>query len=795
MYFPHTGSETHTKTAGDCPAAGSGFFNGKKRQMRKTAVLEKEWRFKRGDIPLPFGETLENWEKVSLPHDWAIAGPFDGWHEPLFKCNGEKTLSPGNATGGLPCGGCGVYVYDFHLSAKESGRCFRLEFDGVMSHSSVYVNRHYAGGRPYGYASFALDITEFLNFGNTSNRIVVRVENPPYSSRWYTGGGIYREVRLVSLEQEHIPYSGVRLENRELDIEKKRALLSVSADGIPKEKLCVSVFRNGRRLCSGGAELVLKDLELWSPEKPNLYTVRVAAGKDALLLPYGFRSLEFDPDAGMKLNGKPYRFQGLCMHHDLGVFGSAFHAPAAAWRLKKLKRIGCNAIRTSHNPPDPKFLDLCDELGFLVIDEAFDMWITEKTPGDYHRDFPEWHERDLRDFLRRDRNHPCVALWSIGNEIPDEITPAGERIAAELVKICHEEDPTRPVTAAISHQRADDTPGIHAFADALDVIGWNYHPELYGLLHDRFPSKPQFGLETSAVFSTRGEYCFPVMEGAVRRESGYSSAYALEYLPWSNSCEAMFEALRKNPWLLGEFAWCAFDYLGEPVPYLWPSRSSCFALFDLAGLPKDRCLLYAAQWHAEGTPEVLHILPHWNWKKGDRIPVHVFTSASSAELFLNGRSLGRRERNASPRLVWNDIAFQPGVLEAVAYDATGKETARTRRVTAGPPSAIGIVCETERIPRKGVMIFAECFLADASGNRIEDSDAELKLKVTGGKLLGVDNGDSRSTLPFQRKTVKLFHGHAMLTIRAGRGKTVAVDAQWKNLHAHLEINTGNADHE
>ncbi len=763
--------------------------------MRKTVVLEKAWRFKRGDIPLPFEEILDDWEKVSLPHDWAIAGPFDGWNEPLLKLSDGLSVSPGNATGALPAGGCGIYVHDFFLPETEAGRFFRLEFDGVMSHAKVCVNGQYVGGRPFGYASFALNITEFLHFGKSANRIAVRVENPLYSSRWYTGGGIYREVRLVSLEKEHFSYSGVRLETKALDLVKKTAVLSVSAEGIPAEKLHVSIFRNGRRLISGGAELSLKNIEFWSPENPNLYTIKVSTETDALTFQYGFRSLAFDPDAGMKLNGKPYEFRGLCMHHDLGVFGAAFHAPVMAWRLKKLKNIGCNAIRTTHNPPDPKFLDLCDELGFLVVDEAFDMWITAKTPGDYHCDFPEWHERDLRDFLRRDRNHPCVALWSIGNEIPDEVMPDGGKIAAELVKICHEEDPSRPVTASICHQRAEDSPELHAFADALDVIGWNYQPQLYGLLHERFPAKPQFGLETSAVFSTRGAYCFPVREGDIRRESGYSSAYAVEYAPWSNLSEARFEVQKQNLWLLGEFAWCAFDYLGEPVPYLWPSRSSCFGLFDLAGLPKDRAWLYAAQWHVEGTPEVLHILPHWNWKTGDRIPVHVFTSCSAVELFLNGKSLGRLERKSSPRMVWNDVTFLPGILEAVGYDRNGKEIARSRRVTAEKPDAIRIVFETEPIPRKGNLIFAELFLTDARGHVIEDSNAELEVEVTGGELVGVDNGDSRSTLPFRRKKAKLFNGHAMLTARSGNKGTVSIGARWGELHACIEVDAEAPFHE
>ena len=734
--------------------------------MRHTLSLNKEWLFRRGDISPEDTLTLsDGWQEVTLPHDWAIEGPFDGWFEPIPHHDPEKGLSfsPGNETAALPYIGCGVYFREFTPRNKEKYSRFRLEFDGVMSHSTIYVNGKNVGGHAYGYTSFCCDITDALN-DDEPNTVIVRVENPPYLSRWYPGAGIYRDVWLVCLPERHFAYQGVHLKTTRLDCAQRTAVLETSADGFASAELRVSVRRNGALIAEGGAVLSLSGLELWSPEEPALYEVTIAACDDEITMMYGFRELTYDANQGMTLNGKPYAFRGFCMHHDLGVFGAAFHKEVMAWRLKKIKAIGCNALRMAHNPPDPKLLDLCDEMGFLVMDEAFDMWQLPKKAGDYHNEFDACHEEDLRALLRRDRNHPCVALWSIGNEIRDEIFPKGAEIAAELVAICHEEDPTRPVTAAISYQKAEDDPNVHAFAEALDVIGFNYKPELYPLLHERFPTKPLVGSETSAVVSSRGEYFLPAEGEPLASPSGYNSAYATKCHPWSNDTEVMFRTLGVNPWILGEFAWCTYDYLGEPAPHPYPNRSSCFALFDLAGLPKDRAFLYAAQWHAAGLPEVLHLLPHWNWKEGDLVEVHAFTSCAAVELFLNGNSLGRRETaKDSPRLVWKDVPFEAGTLEAVGYDAEGREVARASRVTAGKPCSIGIHYDKVPCETGGFYVFAELFVKDEQGNVVETADTELLFSLVNGTLIGVDNGDARCLLPFKRDVVKLYNGHAMLT--------------------------------
>ena len=746
--------------------------------MRKTLLLNEGWLFRRGDMSPEDALSLsDGWRRVTLPHDWAIEGPFDGWHEPVCHVSpeGKVSFTKGNESGALPYIGCGVYVRELKLEKGQEGWSYRLEFDGVMSHSTVIVNGNVVGGRVYGYSSFACDISNCLKFGDVPNIIVVRVENPPYMSRWYPGAGIYRDVRLVVLPPRHFAYQGIRLRTMQLDCERKQAVLETTADGFSAEELHVVVRRGGKTVAEGGASLTLENLELWSPEEPNLYEVTVSAVDDEVAMAYGFRELTFDAEQGMKLNGAPYRFRGLCMHHDLGVFGAAFHKEVMAWRLKKIKAIGCNALRTAHNPPDPKLLDLCDEMGFLVMDEAFDMWRNPKNAGDYHNEFDACHEQDLRDMLRRDRNHPCVALWSIGNEISDALAPHGAEIAKELVAICHEEDETRPVTAAICQQKAEDNPNVHAFAEALDVIGFNYQPNLYPLLHERFPSKPIVASETSAVVSSRGEYFIPSEGESFVHSSGCNTAYATEHHLWSNDSEEMFRTLGSNPWLPGEFAWCTFDYLGEPDPHPYPNRSSGFALFDLAGLHKDRAFLYAAQWRADGEPYVLHLLPHWNWNDGDVVEVHAFTSCAAVELYLNGESLGRRERQKdSPRLVWKDTPFASGRLEAVGYDSDGREVARASRVTAGTPTAIGFRCEKERCDKGGTYIFAELFMQDAQGIVIETSDAELTIDIRGGELLGVDNGDARCLLPFRRNTVKLYNGHAMLTAWAEAECTITL---------------------
>ena len=744
--------------------------------MRQTTLLTQGWLFRRGaSAPECANDGEEGWQAVSIPHDWAIEGPFDGWNEPKPHLSPEMQLSftQGNDTGALPYIGYGTYVRELIFKNCEKDRVQRLEFDGVMSHSRISINGIDVGGRAYGYSSFAIDITPFLHFDGKPNILAVFCENPPYLSRWYPGAGIYREARLLSLPQRHFAYQGIQLKTKHIDCARKCAVLAVSADGFSPDELRMTVSHDGQIVAEGGAELTLSDLELWRPEHPALYTIDISAGDDNVIMSYGFRELTYDADDGMRLNGKPYSFKGLCMHHDLGLFGAAFHKDVMRWRLEKIKTIGCNALRMAHNPPDPKLLDLCDEMGFLVMNEAFDAWQLPKREGDYHNEFDECHEQDLRDMLRRDRNHPCIALWSIGNEIRDELFPKGAEIAAELVRICHEEDPSRPVTAAINYQNAEDDPNVHAFAEALDIIGFNYKPELYTVLHKRFPSKPLVASETSAVVSTRGEYFVPAEGEDIAHENGYNSAYGIEYPTWSNDSEQMFRTLGDNAWIIGEFAWCTFDYMGEPFPHKYPNRSSCFGLFDIAGLPKPRAYLYEAQWRQD---DVLHILPHWNWKENDIVEVQAFTSCHSVELLVNGQSFGRCVKQAnSPRLVWKDVPFKPGKLEAIGYDADDNVMKRVEKRTAGKPCRIHTRIEYSSSEDGGIAICTICLL-DNQGTTLENANDELEVTIAGGSLIGVDNGDARCLLPFKRHRVKLFNGYAILVLRKGKCTTLSISS-------------------
>ena len=744
--------------------------------MRITEILDKNWLFRKGDIcaeklnEIPISG-VDSWHEVTIPHDWAIDGPFDGWHEPLMtidKESGTAHFEPGNNTGALPYSGCGTYICRLEFPEEWKNKVLRLEFDGVMSRSTVFVNGRKAGGCNYGYTSFAVDITNFAKFGKSCNIIAVKVENPLYLTRWYPGAGIFREVRLTVLEQKHLAFQNIHLKTAFLDIEQKKAVLEVVCGGTDSKDISVTVRRNAKQIAAGGNVLEISDVELWSPENPALYQVEVSTPADSETVNYGFREIVFDAEKGMFLNGKRYRVNGLCMHHDLGVIGAAFDKDIMRWRLKKIKALNCNALRMAHNPPDPKLLDLCDEMGFLVMDEAFDVWKSPKTAGDYHNIFDESSQDDLRSMLRRDRNHPCVFLWSIGNEIADELLECGKNLAKKLVDICHEESPDRPVTCAINHQQREDNANIHAFADTLDVLGFNYQPELYPILHERFPGKPMFGSETAAVNTSRGEY-LPA-EG-----QPYSSSYASEYAVWSSSSEDTFEALEKYPFLFGEFAWCTFDYLGEPFPFKYPARSSAWGLFDLAGLAKDRAFYYAAQWHKKGEKDILHILPHWDWKDGETIQVHAFTSCSEVELFLNGRSLGRRKKELISRLIWKDVRFEKGTLEAAGFDENGTETIRVKHVTPDEPADIGTKIEIEkRENQKGFYAFIEVFMTDKNGNSIDRSEENLTFDIENGKLVGTDNGDSCSLLPFKRSYTKLHRGKAMITVSFDRQASINI---------------------
>lgn len=755
--------------------------------------LREGWLFNRGDIKGFEKGSFDDsgWEPVVVPHDWAIKGPFgkgfDVSRSTVINDNHREAVEHHGRVGGLPLVGTGLYRTTFTRSAAEARACSRLEFDGVMSHSAVYVNGRLAGGRPYGYSSFCLDISRLVRPG--SNVLAVRAENPADSARWYSGAGIFRDVRLVSTAKARIAWNGVWARSRLLEEGDAELAVAIEIEGGKGAASC-TVFDPGGTIIGkadapgGAARLRLAKPARWSPGSPALHELRVELkdGRkrlDSVTVRFGVRSVRMDKDEGLFINGAPFRMNGVCLHHDLGPLGAAFSAPAAKRQLRILKSIGVNALRTAHNPPDPQLLDLCDEMGLLVIDEAFDCWRMGKTTGDYHRHFDAWHERDLRDMIRRDRNHPCVILWSIGNEILEQGKADGWKLAARLRDIVHATEPDRPVTAGLSF---GDGALDNGMAAVIDVPGWNYKPQRYEEYHARLPHLPQYASETSSTVSSRGCYLFPADEGPARPVASLqASSYDNQCPEWATSPDKEFHFQDRCPWIMGEFVWTGFDYLGEPCPYdaFWPAHSSYFGLFDLGGLPKDRAYLYRSRWLTSAP--TLHLLPHWNWpgRIGQITPVHCYTSFETVELFLNGKSLGLRSRNGAHRLVWAEVKYEPGELKAVARGGGGEELAVAFRRTTGPAAKIGLSADAATIKGDGEdLAFVTVDILDANGEIVPTAADRVLLRIEGpGELAGLCNGDPTSLDTFGQNPVRTFSGRAVAVIRSRAGKTGVVNVR------------------
>lgn len=738
--------------------------------MGKITVLKNEWRFEREGFPA---------ETVRIPHDWAIRGPFAKDNDLQITriiADGEITETPHyGRTGGLPHYGKAVYRKTIHISPEDKDKKLRFEFDGIMSHSEIYLNGKKIAERPYGYSSFCADASDAAVSGE--NQLEVRVANPPFSSRWYPGAGIYREVRMVQLEPEHFLYSGIRILTEEVDPEKRTAVLTVEAEtSVADPELKITTEINGKKyVLSGKSPLRMKvsGFDCWSADTPVLYPVWVCLMKngeikDMQTIRIGFRKIEFSAETGMKVNGKKEFLKGVCLHHDLGPIGAAFNRSAMLHRLRLLKEIGCNAIRTSHNMPDPKLLDLCDKFGFYVLNEAFDCWETGKTENDYHREYVQWHERDLSDFVKRDRNHPCVIMWSIGNEVAEQSSANGAEYVRDLKEIVHRFD-SRPVTAGFS--RSDDSIK-YKLAETSDIAGWNYKPRFYQKYHDLLPSVPQYGSETASTVSTRGFYAFPVEEGIRKYDCLQCSSYDVEYPSWANTPETEFQAQDQCPWIFGEFVWTGFDYLGEPTPYNqnWPVHSSYFGIFDLGGIPKDRAYLYAVRW---ANKPVLHILPHWNWKgfEGKKIPVHVYTNYPAVELFVNGKSQGTKSAEFG-RVRFDDVIYEPGEVTACAKDSNGDIAAREQIRTAGAPAKIRLSADRySMLADDDELAFVTAEITDAEGNLCPLYDGLLHFEVSGsGSYEASANGDPCSVEVFSSPEKHAFYGKCMIVVRAGNKK-------------------------
>lgn len=776
--------------------------------QRSEYLLEKGWKFTKGEVSnaeMPAFNDAK-WETVDIPHDWAILGPFDKNNDlqnvaVTQNFETQASLKTGR-TGGLPYVGIGWYRTTFH---STPGKQTTLIFDGAMSEARVFVNGKEACFWPCGYNSFYCDVTSLVNEDGKNNTLAVRLENRPQSSRWYPGAGLYRNVHVVTTEKIHVPvwgtqittpcvkdeYASVCLRTTILNAEKTELTVVtdiMDADGqVVSTKTNKGVINHGQPFTQN---FIVERPKLWSPETPVLYKAvsKIYSG-DTLLDTYstrfGIRTIEYIADKGFYLNGKRRKFQGVCNHHDLGPLEAAINVAALRHQLTLLKEMGCDAIRTSHNMPAPELVELCDEMGFMMMLEPFDEWDIAKCDNGYHRFFNEWAEKDMVNMLRQYRNNPCVVMWSIGNEVPTQWSPEGYKVAKFLQDICHREDPTRPVTCGMDQVKSVLANG---FAAMLDIPGLNYRAHLYDEAYERLPQNIILGSETSSTVSSRGVYKFPVERKAgAMYDDHQSSSYDLEYCNWSNIPDIDFARAEDHEWTIGQFVWTGFDYLGEPSPYdtnAWPNHSSMFGIIDLASIPKDRYYLYRSVWNKEA--ETLHILPHWNWegREGEKTPVFVYTNYPSAELFINGKSYGRQTKHKNGtvenryRLMWHDAVYQPGEVRVVAYDEQGNPVAEKTVRTAGKPHHIELVTDRSSLQADGKdLAYVTLRIVDKDGNLCPNDGRLVSFKVKGaGKYRASANGDPTCLDLFHKPEMHAFGGMLTVIVQSGE-KTGEIELQ------------------
>ena len=794
-----------------------------------------------GDVPfLQPGYDDSAWQPVTLPHDWAIAGPF-------------IAEGPYGGMGRLPSWGIGWYRRTLDIPASQRGRRIHLDVDGAMSHATVWLNGQLVGGWPYGYNSWRVDLTPYVDFGGR-NQLAIRLDNPPESARWYPGGGLYRDVWLTTTAPVHVAQWGttvttpqvsrdaaeihlrVEVDNttaRMVRVEVSSDLHVLGADGRPEGAAVAAIPPIGFEIVPGGTTAATSGTRidrprLWGPppsQQPHRYVAVTTLRQDGRVIDrvetrFGIRDVQWEPDRGVVVNGEHIVLKGVNQHHDLGALGAAFNVRAAERQLEILRGMGVNAIRMAHNPPDPQLLELTDRMGFLVVDEVFDSWEKKKTPLDFHLVFSDWHEADLRAMLRRDRNHPSVILWSVGNEVGEQYDgEAGAAIGRRLVEIVREEDPTRPATASMNWAKAD-----MPFPAVFDVINLNYQgegirqepefegterirtPPSYPAFRQAFPDKVIFGSETASALSARGTYLFPVtpeQSAPVRDHNGGGdssrhlvSAYELYAVDFGSSADKVFATLDRHPFVAGEFVWNGFDYLGEPTPY-YAARSSYSGMIDLAGFPKDRYWLYQARWRPD--LPMAHILPHWNWpgREGEVTPVHVFTSGDEAELFLNGVSQGRRKKGQHEyRLRWDEVVYQPGELHVRVW-RDGKAWTEARVQTTGAPARLALEADRTAIGNDGRdLSFLTLRVLDAEGRLVRDAGNRLRVEVEGAaELVATDNGDPRDLTAFPSNERAAFSGLALAIVRGlpGRSGAATVRVAGEGLApAELQLQVGAA---
>ncbi|HVO72939.1 MAG TPA: glycoside hydrolase family 2 TIM barrel-domain containing protein [Ignavibacteriaceae bacterium] len=712
-----------------------------------------------------------------------------------------ESTSPGGSGAGYINAGIGWYRKEFELPEINKGKRVFIEFGGVYMNSDVWINGYHLGNRPYGYSSFQYELTEHLNFGNEKNVIAVKVNVQQPCSRWYSGAGIYRNVSLTVTDPVHIDHWGTyvttpEISENEASVRVETKILNQSVSGQQVTLETVVADKSGSEVATNTSNqkvekdsvatfeqsLKIPDPKLWSLEDPVLYYIEskvLVNGQivDSYKTPFGIRTFEFTADKGFLLNGKHVNIKGVCLHHDLGSLGAAVNKRAIERQLEIMKNMGCNAIRTSHNPPSLEMLDLCDQMGFLVMDEAFDEWIRSKTRFGYGRFFEEWSERDLSDMIRRDRNHPSIIMWSIGNEIPEQDNSNAYEMAKRLADICHSEDPTRPVTSACNSPEAAVNTG---FSKALDLLGINYSMSFYQTLKGK---AKLFASETASAVSTRGEYNLVEDGEQLKIEKwldNQCTSYDVTAPGWGNTAESTLKTIKSSFWVAGEFVWTGFDYIGEPTPFSWPSVSSYFGIVDLCGFPKDRYYLYQSQWTDK---PMVHILPHWNWKgyEGKEIPVWCYSNCESVELFLNGKSLGEKKLSDTEdlHLLWN-VPYTEGTLKAVAKN-NGKIICTDEIQTAGEPAKIILTPDHSAINADGKdLSFIKVEIADKDGRICPNADNLVKFDITGeGSIAGVGNGNPISHEYFNTNMRKAFHGLALIIIQSN-GKTGEINLTAKS---------------
>ena len=786
---------------------------------REKLSFNDDWTFHLGDIAEASSADYDDssWRTLDLPHDWAIEGEF-------------SADNPSGAGGGALPGGVGWYRKTFKLDKKLEGKKIFIDFDGVYMNSEVWINGTYLGLRPYGYISFRYDLTPYLSF-DSENTIAVRVDNSEQpNSRWYSGCGIYRNVWLTTVEPLYVDLWGTYVTTPE--VSEQKATVSVSttvkseltAEASVKIETVirdasqnrVSTQSTTQQFKSGDSNVIEQQLQIdnpvfWSVDNPHLYTVTTnlyADGKqtDSYETPLGVRTFEFDAEKGFFLNGESIKIKGVCMHHDLGALGASINTRALERQLEILREMGVNGIRTAHNPPAPELLQLCDKMGFIVQDETFDMWRKRKTTYDYSLYFNEWHERDLTDHILRDRNHPSIFSWSIGNEVMEQWTQAdadtldimqanlllnftrdideseisdtlsvNSLLTIKLVNMVKELDPTRPVTAGNNETR---TINHLLLSGALDIIGFNYHLNDYDNVKVEYPGKPFIASETTSALATRGyyrmpsdsAYIWPARWDMTFEDPSFScSAYDNCHVPWGSTHEDTWRKVKENDYVSGLYIWTGFDYIGEPTPFNFPARSSYFGIIDLAGFPKDAYYMYQSEWSDK---TMLHVFPHWNWEQGETVDIWAYyNNADEAELFVNGVSQGVKQKSDSVFHVSWRTTYEPGEIKVVTRK-DGKEVMSRETKTAGEPYQIKLTPDRSQISANRDLSFITVEILDKDGNLCPNADNLVNFEIEGGgKIAGVDNGNPVSMESFKAPMRKAFYGKCLVIVESNKTGT------------------------